>query len=396
MQGKLNHKERSHALLSCSGSERWLNCTPSARLEEEYGEFTTSPYAEEGTLAHELGTIFLLHDVLGEMSDGEYELQLSKIVDNDLFSDEMFEVVPVYVDYCESRFEAAKAHTPDAKILVEQSIDISRFVPEGFGSLDCSIIANKTLEIIDYKHGRGVAVNAESNRQLMLYGIGALEIFDMAYDIDEVTLTVVQPRRNNIASWTISKQELLDWANTELKEKARMAYEGRGNLAVGEWCKFCKVRSRCRAFNAKNVELAKFEFREPLLLSDDEISDILMQVNMLIEWGNSVKEYALSKALNDGKKWPGFKLVEGISRRKFSNEDEVADVLLAQKDISPDDIMVTKLQGITAIQKLLGKKRFDTLLSDLVIKPAGKPTLVDALDKRPEYGINKAIEDFKN
>jgi len=390
----INHEEREHSMLSCSGSSRWWNCTPSAKLEAEYGEFSTSDFALEGTLAHELGQAYLQYDVLGETTKDVFDQQIDAIINHRLFSDEMFEEVPKYVEYCEQQFNEAKAKTQGAVMLVEQSVKLTGYVPGGKGSIDCTIIADETIEIIDLKYGKGVSVSAEKNKQLMLYALGVMLKYDLAYDFTQIVMTIVQPRRNNISSFTMTKADLYAWANDELKERAMIAFEGKGDLVVGEWCKFCNVKSRCTQIYKHNIELAKDDFREPSLLTDDEISDILLQVNMLIEWGNSVKDYALSLAINNGKKWPGFKLVEGTSRRKFANEEKVAEILLSQKDLSADDVYQTKLQGITNIQKVLGKKRFESLLSNYIIKPSGKPTLVDLTDKRPELGISQAQRDF--
>lgn len=394
MEPVINHTEREHSMLSCSGSERWWNCPPSARLEREFGEFSRSKYADEGTLAHELGEAYLRFDVLGISSKEEFDAQIETIINNELFSDEMFEEVPKYVDYCDEQLRRAKENTPDAVALVEQKVNLEKYVPEGKGSIDFTIIANDVLEIIDLKYGKGVAVSAARNKQLMLYALGIVLKYDLSYSFNRIVMTIVQPRKDNISSFEMSKQELWDWAENELVERAQMAFKGEGELQVGDWCKFCKVKSRCRQLYIKNIELAKEDFKEPALLSDDEISDVLLQVDQLVEWANSVKDYALGLAINNGKKWPGFKLVEGISRRKIVNEDKVAEILLMQPGIGPDDIYQTKLEGLTNIQKLLGKKKFEALLSNYIVKPAGKPTLVDLTDKRPELGVSQAQLDF--
>ena len=231
----VNHSARAHALLSASGASRWLNCTPSAKLEEAHGESKSSPYAAEGTLAHEYAEILIREMILKNITPQEKEAKLSEIIDNDLFNEEMLDVVPVYVNYCYEQLKAAQVHNPGAIMEIEQRLDLTEFVPESFGTADCSIIDDKVLEIIDLKYGKGVPVYAEWNTQLMLYGLGALRKYELMYDIERVRLTIVQPRINNISSFLIEVDELLEWANTELKEKALMAFEGKGELNAGDW-----------------------------------------------------------------------------------------------------------------------------------------------------------------
>lgn len=389
------HSERSHALLSASGANRWINCTPSARLEEAQGPKETSIYAEEGTLAHELSELYIRHDILKVLDDQAFSDRFDEIMNNKLFSDEMLDVVPIYVDYCEDQFNEAKAKDACAVMEVEQKLDLTEFVPESFGTADCLIIGGSTLEIVDYKHGKGVPVYAEWNKQLMLYGLGALRKYEMVYDIDEVRVTIVQPRINNISSWAISVDELLKWAEDELRPAAKLAFDGEGEIRAGEWCKFCAVKNRCRELYNKNVELAKYDFQDPALLSDDEIADVLTKVPTLVEWANSVQEYAQLEAINNNKVWPGFKLVEGTSRRKWDDEDKVAEAIFNNiPEASEDQVYTTKLKSITDIEKIFGKKTVAEKLSDVIIKPQGKPTLVPISDKRPALGIEDAISEF--
>lgn len=391
----MKHKERTHALLSASGASRWLNCTPSARLEEEYGEDKSSVYAEEGTLAHELAELEIRKDIYKEYSAKEYKSKLEQFMANELFSPEMLEVVPIYTNYCRDQYMAASTNSPYAVIEIEQRLDLTDYIPESFGTADCVIISDGVMEVIDLKYGKGVAVDAADNKQLMLYGLGALRKYDTMYDIHSVTLTIVQPRLDNISSWTISVEDLLFWAENELKNKAQLAFNGQGELKSGSWCKFCGIKNRCRKLYENQLEIARHEFAEAAILSDEEIADILDRAPQFIEWVNSITEYAKSKAVDEGKVWPGFKLVEGVSRRKWVDEGKVADKILQHSELDKDDIYTVKLNGITEIEKLLGKKRFSELLADLVVKPQGKPTLVKESDKRPAIGYGQAVLDFK-
>lgn len=389
------HSERDHALLSASSASRWLNCTPSAVLENAEGPRETSVYAQEGTLAHELGELYIRHDELRTIDDQAFSDRFDEIMNNPLFSEEMLDVVPTYVDYCVEQFHEAQSNDPEAILDVEQKLDLTEFVPESFGTADCIIIGGNLLEVVDYKHGKGVPVYAEWNKQLMLYGLGALRKYDVLFDIEEVRLTIVQPRINNISSWQISVEDLLKWAKEELVPVAKLAFEGKGELKAGDWCKFCAVKNRCRALYQKNAELAKFDFQEPALLSDEEISKVLEQIPQLVEWANSVQDYAQNEAVNHGKTWPGFKLVEGISRRKWLDEDAVAEAIFSKiPEASEDQVYDMKLKTITQIEKIFGKKVVEQQLSDVIVKPQGKPTLVPISDKRPAIGLDEAINDF--
>lgn len=392
----VRHSEREHALLSASAANRWINCTPSAKLEDAEGPRQSSVYAEEGTLAHELGELYISHDVLNTIDDQVFSDRFDEIMNNNLFSEEMLDVVPIYVDYCTEQFKAAKSIDPQASMDIEQKIDLTEFVPESFGTADCVVIGGNLIEVIDYKHGKGVPVYAEWNKQLMLYGLGALRKYDIMFDIEEVRLTIVQPRINNISTWQISVDDLLKWANDELIPAAKLAFAGEGELRAGDWCKFCAVKNRCRALYATNMEVAKHDFKSPELLSDEEISDILKKLPSFVEWVNSVQEYAKDRAINQGKMWPGFKLVEGTSRRTWiSDEDKIVEEIFSNiPEASEDEIYKTSLKSITEIEKLYGKKRVDEVLSDVIIKPQGKPTLVPITDKRPALGMEEAINDF--
>lgn len=391
------HSQRAHALLSASGASRWLNCTPSAKLEDEYGDKTTSPYAAEGTLAHELAELYLRKDVLENISDADFEKSLEEIMANELFNDEMLEVVPTYTDYCEDQFIEAKNNNDFAIIEIEQTLDLTEYVPESFGTADTVIISDGIMEVIDLKYGKGIPVYADWNKQLMLYALGALRKYDTMYDIDEVRVTIVQPRINNISSWQISVEELLKWAEEDLRPTADKAFHGEGELNAGDWCRFCGVRNQCKKLYEQQFEIAKHEFAEPQLLSDNDIADIVQRTPKLVEWANSVAEYAKKKAIEENKQWPGLKLVEGRSRRKWIDEDKALETIFEQfPELDEADVTTTKINGITAIEKLVGKKKFFEKLKDVVVTPQGNPTLVPLQDKRPAMGVQQAQLDFSD
>lgn len=391
------HSQRAHALLSASGASRWLNCTPSAKLEDEYGDKSTSSYAAEGTLAHELAELYLRKDVLENICDEDFERSLEEIMANELFDDEMLEVVPIYTDYCEDQYIEAKKNNEYAIIEIEQKLDLTEYVPESFGIADTVIISDGLMEVIDLKYGKGIPVYADRNKQLMLYALGALRKYDTMYDINEVRVTICQPRINNISSWQISVEELLRWAEEHLKPTAELAFNGGGELNAGDWCRFCAVRNQCKKLYEQQFEIAKHEFAEPQLLSDDEIADIVQRTPKLVEWANSIAEYAKKKAIEENKQWPGLKLVEGRSRRKWIDEDKALETIFEQfPELDEADVTTTKINSITAIEKLVGKKKFFEKLKDVVVTPQGNPTLVPLQDKRPAMGVQQAQLDFSD
>ncbi len=367
-----------HAVLSASSSERWLNCPPSARLCEAY-EDKGSDYAAEGTDAHILCE-YRLKQALGIPAEDPIE-NLS------WYNEEMEECAAGYAAYVVELLETAKQTCSDPVVMIEQRVDFSRWVQEGFGTADCILIADGVLNIVDYKHGKGVEVSAEGNTQLSLYSLGALEIFDGIYDIDRVCVHIFQPRKSNVVSSMMDKTDLYEWADTELTEKAQLAYEGQGSFSCGEWCQFCKAKAECRERAEANLALARCEFQSPALLDDEEIADILGKVDALTAWASDVKEYALQQAIS-GKEWTGWKLVEGRSNRKYTSEAAVA----ATVEGAGFDPYERKVLGVTAMQKMLGKTRFEELLAPYIEKPQGKPTLVPESDKRP--AMNTAKNDF--
>lgn len=391
MEKAINHSARKHALLSASGASRWLNCTPSARLEEKF-EDKRSVYADEGTLAHEFGDIEIRHK-LGLISKKVYNAEIAKLRKHELYSPEIEPEIAKYVEIVLEAYNVAKQKNPDAVILVEQRLDFSHLVEQGFGTGDCVIIADGVLDVIDLKYGKGVKVDADDNPQLKLYGSGALKEYELLYDIRTVRLTIVQPRLDHVSTWEISVEDLIAWGENEVKPKALKAYAGEGEQTPGEWCKFCKAKAVCRGLANENMKLAAFEFQDPHLLSDKEVIEIYGQLPLLQDWANSVSSYMLDEALK-GKKWPGYKLVEGRSSRKWLDEAKVIEVL--KKDYNEDEYMVSKLAGISVIEKLVGKANFGPKFNEFIVKPPGAPTLVPESDKRPAIGVEQAKIDFKD
>src|SRR5574344_975192 len=369
---------KGHAILSASSSDRWLHCPPSARLCESYDD-KGSDYAAEGTDAHALCE-YKLRQALGMKAQDPTE-------NLTWFNEEMSDCATGYAAYVLEQVEAAKQTCADPVVLIEQRVDFSRWVESGFGTADCILIADGTLQIIDYKHGLGVLVDATENPQMQCYALGALELFDGIYDIDAVRMTIYQPRRDNVSTYELSKDELYRWADEVLKPTADLSFAGDGNFLCGEWCGFCKAKHDCRARADANMELARYDFKLPPLLTDKEVEEILTRVDDLVAWASDIKDYALQQAIS-GKEWHGYKLVEGRSNRKYTNDALVA-AAVERIGIDPYE---RKLLGVTAMQKLLGKSRFDEILAAYIEKPQGKPTLVPESDKRP--AMNTAKNDF--
>ena len=369
-----------HAVLSASSAHRWLNCTPAPRLEQEFDDHETEA-AAEGSAAHALAE----HKLRKAL-----KLRSKKPI-SQYDCDEMDEYTSGYVDFVMEALAEAKTTCPDPQVLIEKKLDFSCYVPDGFGTGDCLIVASPRLHVIDFKYGLGVLVDAYQNPQMMLYALGALRIFDCLYDITEVAMTIYQPRRENVSTWTISVDELREWAETTLRPKADLAFKGEGDYAPGSWCQFCRAAVKCRARAEAKLELAKFEFAQPPLLSDVEIGEILTKLDDLTHWANEIVAYAQDAAINHGKQWPGYKLVESRTIRKYSDEEAAAQ---AANAAGYHDIYKKSLISITEMEKLMGKQTFKEVLGGLVIKPAGKPTLVPASDKRPAIFTTGAKNDF--
>lgn len=370
-----------HARFSPSSAYRRINCPPSLILEEQF-EDEESQYAAEGSAGHSLAEHLIKRHLK----------QRSKRPVSDYFSDEILEAVDEYVLYVINEIEEAKRICENPIFLVEQRVDASEYVDECFGTADMTIITNSTVQVIDLKLGRGVPVYSEENAQLMIYGLGILSMAELLYDIETVKLTIVQPRLNNFSTWEISPDELKKWGEEVLKPRGAMALMGAGEFKSGTWCRFCKARNQCRTRAEEFLNIAKMEFRQPALLSDAEISEVLRVADELSKWASDVYAFAQEQAIVKGKQWNGFKLVEGRSNRKYTNEEEVAKAAI---DAGYKDIYKRSLISITEMERLMGKKEFAEIMGNLVYKPEGKVTLVPDADKRKAINKSTAIAEFQ-
>lgn len=391
----VEHSERKHALLAASHAERWIACPPSARLEEKFRESCgeeTSVYAEEGTLAHEFAEL-RMRKIDGSITPAEFNIRLEKLRSHELYSEEIEENVDKYTSYILEAYASAKTKTTDPVLFIEERLDFSSIVPDGFGTGDAGIIADGVMEIIDLKYGKGIRVDAKENPQLMLYALGALYAYEMMYDIHQVKMTIVQPRMDSISSWTADVKALYKWAEEVAKPAAKKAYEGKGLQKAGDHCKFCLVKPMCATLASRNIALAKHEFKDPHLLTEKQVLDVYKQIPMLVDWAESVSNFLLKQAMA-GRKIEGYKLVEGRSLRKWADEEAVKKIL-AENGFAREDFTKTELRGISDIEKLTGKKLFSDLFSKLIVKPQGKPTLAPESDKRPATDpTQQAKEDF--
>ncbi len=390
------HQNRSHALLSASGASRWMNCTPSARLEDKIADGGSSVYAEEGTYAHELAELYLRNHL--DPKNQKISLELREKRKHALFSDELKKYVYVYVDYVIEKLNALKKADPRTMILLEEKVDLRDYIPEGFGTGDTGIVGAKKLIIIDLKFGKGVKVDAPNNPQLRIYGLGFLSKFEFTHSIDEVELVIVQPRLDHISTETISFNALIDWGENQVKPKAKEAHDGNGEFAVGSWCKFCKVKATCKAMKDFAFEQMQKDFStdEPsdalsMQLSLEDISEAYKASKIISDWSKSVQEYVLKQALS-GVKFPNLKLVRGRANRTWKDAENALKVLRGlEGDFEESQITTTKIKGIGDIEKLIGKEDFAEL--DLTVKPLGSPTVVDSSDKRPEFEPRESLED---
>lgn len=374
----------THAALSASAAHRWLECTPSAMLEKQLPD-ETSVYAEEGSAAHEVAE-YKVRNYLGEKN-----LTIPSVGNFD--AEEIDRHTDTYLQYVTDTIETMRKSCPDAVVMVEQRLDFSNYVEGGFGTGDLVIVSDDTVQVIDLKYGKGVAVSAENNPQMMLYALGALNLYDFLYDAKTVKMSIVQPRLDSISEWEISVSDLKEWAENTLMPKAKLAAQGEGEFKAGDHCRFCKLKATCRKRAEVMLETAKHEFAIPAELSDEEIAEVLMIASDLAKWADDVFAYAQAKAINEGKHWNGFKVVEGRSNRKYIDEDKVAEVC-RNNGYALSKIYKSTLIGITDMEKLMGKKQFKELLGEYVHKPKGKLTLVPASDKREEVStINEFMED---
>lgn len=381
-----------HAKLSASGAKKWIACPGSILMEAKVPD-KPSAYAAEGTNAHALGEA-KIRLAVKEYTKAKYHKAIKDLE----IDDEMEEYTDAYRDFVIERFNSAKRKDPSAILLLEQRLDFSEYVPEGFGTGDCLIIAAGTLDVIDLKYGKGVPVKAEGNPQMRLYALGALAAYDFLYDITQVNMCIFQPRIDNIDDVEMSVEELKAWGE-EIRPAAQKAFSGMEEYCAGSHCdsNFCKARPICRAYAERKLEMAKYEFKKPAQLDPEEISEILEQADALAKWATLIKEYALDEAVNNGVTFPGYKVVEGRSNRAFAIDDTLIAAQLIAKGYNEDSFYPRKLIGLGALEKYLGKKDFQKILGEYVIKPVGKPTLVPESDKRPALNSTEAAKtDFEH
>ena len=375
-----------HALLAPSAAHRWLNCPPSARLEESFADEGSS-FADEGTFAHYVAENILqnfLHCTKNKIDE-----------ENKHYSRGLEEYVSVYTEYVIDKYVQARKRDEGAECLIEQKISLTEFVPAGYGHADAVILSDGALEVVDLKYGISVPVKARNNSQLRLYALGVYAEWSFLYDIDTVTVTIVQPRNGGISSETMAIEDLLKWGE-KIKPIAQLAFKGEGEFKVGSHCRFCKAANLCKALTKYNMERVKDDFENPDLLNEDEVAEILSRADEIIQWLNGVKSYALKEALSSGKQWKGFKLVEGRSNRKIIDVEKAAEILKANGGEDNQIWKPKELLGLTALEKNFGKKKLSEMLAEVIQKPVGAPTLVDESDPRPEWHDAKNEFDEEN
>ena len=377
----MGHADRDHAILSPSSAKRWIHCTPSALLAEAAGS-KSSVYAEEGTLAHEIA-----EHALTQYLNGSYDPIIDEALPikdehlkNPLFSIDMANYIRDYCDYViGENYEMQKADGL-SEMFLERKVDITDYAPDSFGSVDVTLVSDKTIHIIDLKYGAGVKVFADHNEQMMLYALGTLKSLESDH-IEKIRMTIAQVRLDHYDTFEMSKGELLDWAEKVLKPAAKAAIQGKGKQVIGSWCGFCPVKAQCRA--QRDAILADFDEKpEPLLLSDEEIVDLIAKIDTYKSWIESVNKYVYDRAIQ-GYKWEGYKLVAGRSSRVITDEAKIRQALL--NEFLEDEVLNIKLKGIGDLEKLLGKKVFSARFGDAIESRPGAPKLVPESAKGVEY-----------
>ncbi|WP_370222041.1 DUF2800 domain-containing protein [Cytobacillus sp.] len=390
MTKTISHSDRAHALLSASASHRWLACTPSVRLEEQFPD-STSEYAEEGTLAHEIAELKLRKHFVEPISQRAFNTRLNKMKKHELYQDEMLKHTDTYLEYLQG---IAISLSAAPYVAVEKRINYSSYAPEGFGTVDCLIIGGETLYVTDFKYGKGVAVSAEDNPQMKLYALGAFLEYSFLYPIKEIKLAIIQPRLNSISEFILTVEELLSWGE-EIKPAAKKAFDGEGDFVPGEHCKFCRAKAKCRARAEEFSALADFTSLKPPLLTDEEVGQMLEKGQHVESWIKALKEYALAECLK-GNNISGWKAVEGRGTRAYADIDSAFNHLRVN---GVDEAILYERVPLTVpkLEKELGKKEFRELLEEAghVVKSAGKPTLAPISDKRQAVGSPDASSDFQ-
>lgn len=379
----------AHALLGPSSASRWMACPPSVNLTKDMPD-TTSEYAAEGSLAHEIAELKLKKKIVDPgMSTRKFNAEMKKLKEKELYQEEMQEFTDIYVDFIQEQMCACE-NTP--YVAVEQKVDFSQYVPQGFGTADCILISGDMIHIIDFKYGRGVVVDAEENPQMLLYTLGAYLAYNFLYDIKRIQMSIVQPRVSHFSSWECDVDYLLSFAE-KAKEKALMASEGQGEFQAGKHCKFCKAKTTCRTRAEENLELEGWQYALPPLLKTHEVGHILKKAEDLAAWAKELKEWALSECLN-GNEIPGWKAVHGRGSRSFTDTDEAVKVLV-EKGIAEELLYERKYLTLAQMEKVIGKKDFQEMVGDYIEMKQGSPTLVVESDKRQAITNRiKAEEEF--
>jgi len=380
----------SHALLNASGASRWLNCPPSARLEEQFPD-STSEAAAEGTLAHALGEL-KLQKYFTPMSKAMYTKRHNKIIKDPLYTKEMENYTDEYLDYVKGAVLSFKSAP---HVVIEKKVDYSNYAPEGFGTADCIIVGENTLYVIDLKYGKGVPVYSNKNFQMRLYGLGAMREYSLFYDIKNVNMVIIQPRLDNVSLSEMEAPVLLNWATAFVKPLADLAFAGAGIFTSGDHCRFCRAKAQCRERSENNLLLEEFKMAKPPLITNKEVGEILLKARDLAKWAKDLEDFALSACLR-GEDVLGWKAVEGRSNRCFTDIDAAFKKLIAD-GVKEEILYIRKPITLTETEKLIGKKEFTESMADFVIKPPGKPALAIATDKRDPITLqNNASEDFAN
>lgn len=375
-----------HAIVSPSAAERWFNCPPSARVEARLPE-RSSDYADEGSLGHSLGAL-KLNWHLGSTTSEQYAENMEVIKANKYYSAELRGCIDGYVDYCVEIFKTAELRDKNAECFIETKFKLTAYIEEGFGTMDFSCVYSNTLHVVDLKMGGGIYVNAEKNKQLMIYALGMYEKFKRSHDITKVLMSIYQPRMDNINTFVLDLNELLLWGNGVLKPAATKAFAGEGDFKAGDHCRFCSAKAKCRTLAKHYDELAKLEFKDPQLLSDDELAKVVLLAPRVKNWAEAVEKYALELAIKSDKLLPGTKLVAGgKGKRTFINK---AEVLTKLKKMGVNESYYLTLDALTNIEKKLGKLIFDENFASFITRPEGRPKLVDVSDERPDFDRNKA------
>ena len=385
-----------HTLLSPSTSHRWLNCTPSAMLES-YEPSTYSPYAAEGTEAHALAELKLSF-ILGKISQDEYDTRFENFrMTSKFYNAEMNEFVNDYVNEVMTIIKVDNEKI-DCKVFLEEYVKFDDIVSNGGGTSDVVIVGDNFIHIIDLKYGKGVPVSAIENPQLRLYALGAVKSHLREVTVTEVRMTIIQPRLRDITTDFMSVRALNEWAINFVKPRAQLAIEGQGELCSGEWCKFCKCRAKCKKLADDQLAVAQREFEdiavennilEPKNMTPDMLARILFIAPKFIDWFNEVQKYAMQAAINEDLKIPGYKLVEGRSVRQIFDTESVKEKLKTAGFSEKDYLKPQELLGITALEKNVGKKLFNDLCGQFVVKPVGKPVLVPETDKRVALDVKQ-------